>query len=139
MDREDRSDSEYCSCVWCGQWISKDTYMKRVERKRDYADVCRDCLDIRKSCDSAQSKRTVRHHPTLGKIECYAYTGELNDDWMPIDDEGKLFMPGLRICGAKDCVNSNHIIPPKKPKVSDVDLILMSMEVRAKHRKANSR
>lgn len=135
MDREDRSDSEYCSCVWCGQWISKDTFMKRVERKRDYVDVCRDCLDIRKGDVLINKDIVKRKHPTLGAIQCKPYKGELNEDWLPIDDEGKLFMPGHRICGAKDCVNIKHIIPPKTATVSDIDLILMSMEVRSKHRK----
>lgn len=136
MDNENKNDAEYCACVWCGNWISKDTYLKRVERKRDYVDVCRDCLDVRKGESSGQSqKRVRREHSTLGTIRCIAYQGELNEDWMPIDDEGNLFMPGFRICGAKDCVNTNHIIPPKKPTVSDIDLILMSMEVRSKHRK----
>ena len=139
MDREDRSDSQYWSCVWCGQWISKDTYMKRVERKRDYVDVCRDCLDIRKGDLLAKKGNVKRTHPVLGVIDCRPYKGELNEDWMPIDDDGKLFMPGHRICGAKDCVSSKHVIPPKKPQVSDMDLILMSVEVRAKHRKAKSR
>jgi hypothetical protein len=113
--------------------------MKRVERKRDYVDVCRDCLDIRKGDLLAKKGNVKRTHPVLGVIDCRPYKGELNEDWMPIDDDGKLFMPGHRICGAKDCVSSKHVIPPKKPQVSDMDLILMSVEVRAKHRKAKSR
>ncbi len=33
MDNEEKDDSRYCACVWCGNWISKDAYFKRVERK----------------------------------------------------------------------------------------------------------
>jgi hypothetical protein len=139
MDNENKNDAQYCACVWCGNWISKDTYLKRVERKRDYLDICKDCLDIRKGDLLANNKKVARNHKTLGRIFCRPYEGELNEDWLPIDDEGKLFMPGHRICGAKDCVNSNHVIPPKKPEVSDIDLILMSMEVRSKHRKTKAK
>jgi hypothetical protein len=134
MDKEDRSNDQYCACVWCGNWISKDTYLKRVERKRDYVDVCRDCLDVRKGDVLVQNRLVKRQHSTLGAIRCKPYKGELNENWQPIDDDGKLFMAGHRICGAKDCVNVNHVIPPKKPVVSDIDLILVSMEVRSKHK-----
>jgi hypothetical protein len=113
--------------------------MKRVERQRDYVDVCKDCLDVRKGDLLMTNKKVGRNHKTLGRIFCRPYEGELNEDWLPIDDEGKLFMPGHRICGAKDCVNSKHIIPPKALQVTDRELILMSMEVRAKHRKAKTR
>lgn len=109
--------------------------MKRVERKRDYLDICRDCLDVRKGDVLVHNSKVKRQHPTLGAIQCKPYKGDLNEDWLPIDDKGKLFMPGLRVCGLKDCVNVKHVIPPKTATISDIDLILMSMEVRAKHRK----
>ena len=134
MDRQDFSDSEYCQCVWCGHWITKDAFQKRIERKRDDPNVCKDCRDVRRSAGLAKYKKVSSKHPELGSINCYIWDGELNDDWCPIDSDGKLFMPGVRICGFKDCISGQHVIPPKKPQVSDVELILMSMEVRAKHR-----
>jgi hypothetical protein len=134
MDKEDRNDYQYCQCVWCGNWITKHTYAKRLERKLD-PDVCKDCRDVRKSAGLEKYRRVITQHPELGAMRCSIWYGELNDDWLPIDDDGKLFMPGIRICGMKDCINSEHVIPPKKPQVSDVDLILMSMEVRKKHKK----
>jgi hypothetical protein len=139
MDKETTNDPQYHSCGWCGNWISKDTYLKRVERKRDYLDVCKDCLDVRKGDVLVNTSLVRRKHPTLGAISCKPYKGELNEDWLPIDGNGKLFMPGLRICGAKDCVNEMHVIPPKKPEVSDIDLILMSMEVRSKHKRTRTK
>jgi len=134
MDKEEINDPQYRSCVWCGNWISKDTYLKRAERKRDYLDVCKDCLDVRKGQSVQRKNEKNWVHPELGRIYCAIWMKELNDDWLPIDDKGNLVMPGVRICGLKDCVNSNHVIPPKKPSVSDMDLILMSMEVRSKHK-----
>jgi hypothetical protein len=134
MDNEDKDDSKYCSCIWCGQWISKDAYHKRVERKRNDPNVCKDCTDVRKSNGLQKYKSKRTDHPELGVIFCYIWAGELNDDWLPIDDNGKLYMPGVRICGYKDCVALQHVIAPKKPEVSDIDLILMSMEVRSKHK-----
>jgi hypothetical protein len=134
MDNEDRNDYQYCSCVWCGNWITRFAFEKRKERKRTDADVCKDCRDTRKSESLANKKKFRNEHKTLGILWCVLWNGELNEDWLPIDDEGQLFMPGHRICDLKDCVNSNHVIAPKTATVSDIDLILMSMEVRKKHK-----
>jgi hypothetical protein len=40
---------------------------------------------------------------------CTPYTGNLNDDWLPVTDTGDLFMPGVRSCERKDCVNVEHV------------------------------
>jgi hypothetical protein len=45
---------------------------------------------------------------------CNPWIGEVNDNFNPIDRRGNLYMPGVRICGFKDCVNKNHIIPAVK-------------------------
>jgi hypothetical protein len=120
MDNEDKNDLQYCSCVWCGQWITKNSCMKRVERNLPDWNVCKDCRDIRKaaSLGSRINKKTI--HPELGVLYCAIWKYELNEDWHPIDDEGNLFMPGLRICGLKDCVNSEHVIRAKVLKMSGV-------------------
>jgi hypothetical protein len=46
-----------------------------------------------------------------------AWNGDLDDDWNPIDDDGNLYRAGVRICGAKDCVDLNHIVLDK-PKLA---------------------
>lgn len=135
MDNQDINEAQYCACIWCGQWITKDAYFKRVERKRSDPNVCKDCTDVRKFIGLQKFKSKRTDHPELGVIWCYIWSGELNDDWYPIDDKGKPYMPGVRICGFKDCVAEQHVIAPKVAEVSDIDLILMSMEVRAKHKK----
>lgn len=139
MDKQNTNDAQYCSCVWCGNWISKDTYAKRKERKLGDADVCKDCRDIRKAEAPRKDKTRRTEHPELGVIWCYLWSGELNDDWMPIDDKGKLYMPGIRICGFKDCVASQHVIPPKVPTVSDIELILGMHEMQQHNRRSKTR
>lgn len=37
--------------------------------------------------------------------------GEVDDDFNPMTKEGKLYLPGLRTCGHKDCVRKAHIVP----------------------------
>lgn len=118
MDKPDTNENEYCACIWCGQWITKDAYLKRVERKRDDPNVCKDCTDVRKSNGLQKYKSKRTDHPQLGVLWCYIWSGELNDDWFPIDDNGRLYMPGVRICGFKDCVSSQHVIQTSA-KVSD--------------------
>lgn len=139
MDKLDTNDYEYCPCVWCGNWISKNVYYKRKERKLADADVCKDCRDIRKA-ESIKSRKDKKwEHPTLGVIYCQIWDGDLNEDWLPIDDEGALFKPGLRICGLKDCVNGNHVISPAVPTVSDIELILGMHEMQQHNRRSKTR
>ena len=139
MDKPDTNDYEYCACIWCGQWITKDAYFKRVERKRNDPNVCKDCTDVRKSNGLQKYKSKRTDHPELGVLWCYIWDGELNDDWYPIDDNGKLYMPGVRICGFKDCVSSQHVIPPKVAEVSDIDLILGMHEMQQHNRRTKTR
>ena len=139
MDKEDRNDYEYCACVWCGNWITKDAYYKRKERKLPDLDVCKDCRDVRKAAVINSRKKKRIDHPELGVIFCAIWDGDLNDDWLPIDDEGALFKPGLRICGLKDCVNTAHIISPSVPTVSDIELILGMHEMQQHNRKSKTR
>jgi hypothetical protein len=42
------------------------------------------------------------------------WTGELNDNWEPITDDGQLYRPGERLCGLKDCVKQAHVIETDK-------------------------
>lgn len=40
---------------------------------------------------------------------CKSWTGDYDDQDNPIKN-GKLYLPGVRICGFRDCVNVIHII-----------------------------
>lgn len=134
MNESDK-DELYQACTRCGAWIIRDIVSKRRQRNDQYADECKDCRDVRKYTETYFLRTVIRKHPTLGKIECLAWNGELDDDWNPIDENGDLYRPGERICGAKDCVSIHHVITPKPLTVTDTELILMSMEVRKAHQR----
>jgi hypothetical protein len=138
MDKEDKNPEQYCACIWCGNWISQGVYYKRKERQLE-PDVCKDCRDVRKSNGLAKYKRITTNHPQLGSINCYIWDGELNDEWMPIDDEGKLVKPGVRICGFKDCISGEHVIAPKVMQVTDRELILGMHELQQHNRRSKAR
>jgi hypothetical protein len=43
---------------------------------------------------------------------CRPWRGEVDEDWNPIDQKLRLYLPGVRTCGHKDCVNKQHVIAP---------------------------
>jgi hypothetical protein len=99
-------ENEIVYCTRCGQAQSYEQTYKRVIRKTVNAEWCRDCRD-----DRTEIRRDYAwKHPALGKVHCWLWTGELNDDWQPITEDGELYRPGERICGLKDCVKQAHVI-----------------------------
>ncbi len=51
----------------------------------------------------------VEHVIRYGKGEvCLAWRGDFDEADNPIHN-GKLFMPGVRNCGHRDCINPEHI------------------------------
>lgn len=139
MDKEPNLEHIFLPCKRCGQTLSMFARQKRISRNLPDADVCRDCRDVA-SCKQIEGyKRLQRKHPTLGQICCVIYPHDLNEDWLPIDDEGNLFMPGERICGLKDCVSKAHVIPPVVKTVSNIDLILGMHEMQQHNKKARTK
>ena len=48
-------------------------------------------------------------HTKKGK--CLPWHGGFaGDDVTPLDDDGRLVLPGVRGCGHNDCVNPSHIM-----------------------------
>ena len=127
------------ACTRCGAFILKAVVSKRKERKDQYADECKDCRDVRKYTETYFFRKVVRTHPKLGKIECLAWSGDIDDNWNPIDENGDLYRPGERICGAKDCVDIHHVIAPKVLTVSDTELILGMHEMQQHNRKVRTK
>jgi hypothetical protein len=127
------------ACTRCGAFILKAVVSKRKERKDQYADECKDCRDVRKYTETYFFRKVVRTHPKLGKIECLAWSGDIDDNWNPIDENGELYRPGERICGAKDCIDIHHVIPPKPLTVSDTELILGMHEMQQHNRKVRTK
>ena len=140
MDKEqpvEPSQLEPILCVQCGQEIPPSTWIKRRERNKDKWDYCRDC-----TAKPAKSVRTT--NPILGELFCTPHTGELDDLWRPINAKGELFLPGLRMCGMKDCVNRNHIVgqthkKTKPKKITDFELLLTMIEVQDYNRRTRTR
>jgi hypothetical protein len=127
------------ACTRCGAFILKAVVSKRRERKDQYADECKDCRDVRKYTETYFLRKVVRQHPTLGKIECLAWNGDIDENWNPIDENGELYRPGERICGAKDCVDIHHVIAPEPLTVSDTELILGMHEMQQHNRKVRTK
>ena len=45
---------------------------------------------------------------------CRPWSGELDENLNPIGKDLRLYLPGERTCGHRDCVSKNHIIPFKQ-------------------------
>lgn len=107
----DEPKQEPIACIRCGQSIPVSTWVKRLARKTENWDTCKDCLSVN-PITHIQYK-----HPTLGYIFCYPHQGEVDDLFRPLDEAGNLFRPGERVCGHKDCINVKHIETPKAPEL----------------------
>ncbi|NBR24219.1 MAG: hypothetical protein EBU08_10690 [Micrococcales bacterium] len=124
----DEPKQEPIACIRCGQSIPVSTWVKRLARKTENWDTCKDCLSVN-PITHIQYK-----HPTLGYIFCYPHQGEVDDLFRPLDEAGNLFRPGERVCGHKeldeagnlfrpgervcghkDCINVKHIKSPVAP------------------------
>jgi len=100
-------------CEQCGKIIRYDNWSRRKFKGQEYL-KCSDCRAV-------QTYKVTYRHKILGLITCMPWQFEVDADLNPIKD-GKLFRPGLRICGHKDCVVVGHILPekPEDMQVQDV-------------------
>lgn len=85
------------NCERCGIEIDEIIIYKRQLR----GDENKNCLDCR-----MKPKKEIKYN----KERCTPWQGEVDDDFNPIDKKGKLYLPGIRTCGHKDCVKQSHII-----------------------------
>jgi hypothetical protein len=108
--------------------IPYQIWYKRKIRNNSKWDHCSDCT-------AEPVKKEISIHPSLGRIECIPYLGEVNDLWQPINAVGDLYLPGERLCGKSDCINLDHIRQPEPKTVDPVELILALSEIRQAHRK----
>jgi hypothetical protein len=95
------------NCPRCGIEVDQDTLNSRVSRGQTDKH-CKDC----------------RMRPTFqlknNKIICLPWRGEVDEDLNPIDNKGRPYLPGLRTCGFKDCVNKQHIIDSLEAERIDI-------------------
>lgn len=94
---EGDNDFAYGTCDRCGiEWKFHQKYLRRWEYNTD---LCPDCR--RKpvtSCGPADDYCT----PWQGDVDL--------DTFAPLDKDGNLYRPGIRICGHADCVRPKHLI-----------------------------
>jgi NAD-dependent SIR2 family protein deacetylase len=85
-------------CKRCGANFEYDS--KYLARPTYDPSKCNDC------------KRVPASYVYYGSEACRSWQGHYDEDDNPIKD-GKLYKPGVRTCGHKDCVRKDHIIPSK--------------------------
>jgi hypothetical protein len=88
------------NCERCGIEIDNKT----IERRRARGQEDQRCSDCR-----VQHLYEINYNGTI----CRPWRGEVDEDLNPIDQKLRLYRPGLRTCGHKDCVNKEHIITPR--------------------------
>lgn len=121
-------------CERCGQIIPHTTWEKRKSRGRTDWDHCTDCRAL-------PVKNYSWQHPILGRITCIPYDGELDELWRPVNAVGDLYKPGERMCGMKDCVNTNHIVEQAKHTryATELQKLLGQIEAQAHNKKTRTK
>ena len=82
-------------CNRCGIQENGSAIIKRVQRTGEQ--LCASC--------AAKPQSRIGY----GEDYCVAWYGKHDDDDNPITSVGKLYLPGVRLCGHKDCVRVSHI------------------------------
>jgi len=95
------------NCPRCGIEVSLEIMMTR-ERRGNPDKNCSDCR--------MKPSKAIRSE--LGM--CRPWTGAVDEDLNPIDNKLRLYLPGIRLCGFKDCVNSSHIISTLEAERNDI-------------------
>lgn len=110
MTEQDYVRNLICKRCGAGFQLKGDAYLKRVERGSQ-TDFCGDC--------AAKPARFERH----GELNCKPWQGEIDLDTMtPVDTKGRPYMPGIRLCGHSDCVNSAHVFGDGKAIAEQFDI-----------------
>lgn len=82
-------------CRTCGYNDTSNAIEKRVERGGS------------QECASCTARPAVTIKTDYGV--CRPWRGDFDDDDNPLDARGRLYRPGRRLCGNRDCVARNHI------------------------------
>ena len=84
-------------CERCGMNVS-EAAVERRKARGTYDGLCADCRNGRAN--------EIKYNGTV----CRPWRGEVDEDFNPVDRNLKPYLPGLRTCGHKDCVNKEHIV-----------------------------
>jgi len=85
------------NCERCGIEIDSKT----IERRKG-----RGILDGRCSDCRVKQLNEIKYNGII----CRPWRGEVDEEFNPIDRNLKLYLPGIRTCGHRDCVTKDHII-----------------------------
>ena len=112
------------NCERCGFEDHRAAILKRVARGQ--GQLCGSCF--------AKPAKRVGYKDDF----CQAWQGLYDDDDNPITNTRQLHMPGVRVCGHKDCVRVTHVIladgwvlprnRKKQPRVITPKKVLWTME-----------
>lgn len=97
------------NCERCGMEVS-EAAVERRKARGTYDGKCSDCRN--------GMATEIKYNGTV----CRPWRGEVDEDFNPIDRNLKLYLPGQRTCGHKDCVNKEHIITAPQKVERDVEL-----------------
>jgi hypothetical protein len=84
------------NCERCGIEIN----YKTIEQRRVRGRIDGRCSDCR-----VGPANEIKYNGSV----CRPWRGEVDEDLNPIDRKLRLYLPGVRTCGHKDCVNKDHI------------------------------
>jgi hypothetical protein len=85
------------NCNRCGIEVSEQAVERRKARGT-YDGKCSDCR--------AKPTYEIKYDGD----KCRPWSGRVDEDFNPVDQKLRLYLPGVRVCGHKDCVNKEHII-----------------------------
>jgi hypothetical protein len=97
------------NCERCGIEIDSKT----IERRKGRGILDQRCSDCR-----VKQLNEIKYNGII----CRPWRGEVDEDLNPIDGQLRLYLPGIRTCGHRDCVTKDHII--QVPKTIDRTLEL---------------
>jgi hypothetical protein len=86
------------NCNRCGIEISEQAVERRIARGT-YNGLCSDCR-------ITKPQYQIKYDGNI----CQPWRGRVDEDFNPIDEQLRLYLPGVRTCGHKDCVNRSHVI-----------------------------
>ena len=87
------------NCNRCGIELSEQA----VERRKARGTFDGKCSDCR-----AKPTYEIKYDGD----KCRPWSGRVDEDFNPIDERLRPYLPGIRTCGHKDCVSKEHIIQP---------------------------
>ena len=85
------------NCERCGIEIDSKT----IERRKGRGILDQRCSDCR-----VKQLNEIKYNGII----CRPWRGEVDEDLNPIDGQLRLYLPGIRTCGHRDCVTKDHII-----------------------------